>query len=53
MGWVQPLQLPNGVQTKTFGSPIRLSGQAMPVRRRPPALGEHNEEILSFLPEAN
>jgi formyl-CoA transferase len=49
MGWVQSLKLPNGVQTKTFGSPIRLAGANMPIRRPPPALGEHNEEILSAL----
>jgi crotonobetainyl-CoA:carnitine CoA-transferase CaiB-like acyl-CoA transferase len=49
MEWVQPLELPNGVRTKTFASPIRLAGGNMPIRRRPPALGEHNEEILSIL----
>ena len=27
MGWVQPLTLPNGKQTRTFASPVRLSGQ--------------------------
>jgi len=49
MGWVQPLTLPNGVQTKTFGSPIRLSGRNLPIRRPPPALGEHSAEILASL----
>ena len=46
MEWVQPLELPNGAQTKTFASPIRLSGHNLPIRRRPPSLGEHNEEVF-------
>lgn len=47
MDWVQPLTLPNGVHTRTFASPIRLAGKTLPIRRPPPALGEHNEEILA------
>lgn len=46
MQWVQPVELPNGVQTRTFASPIRMSGQGLPLRRRPPALGEHNAEVF-------
>ncbi len=49
MGWVQPLTLPNGVQTKTFASPVMFDGQGSPIRMAPPALGEHNEEILGAL----
>ena len=45
MGWVQPLELPNGRRTRTFGSPLRLNGRALPIRRRPPALGEHTDEV--------
>lgn len=45
MEWVQPLTLPNGRETRTFASPIRLNGQGFPIRRAPPALGEHTEEI--------
>ncbi|MCC3262262.1 CoA transferase, partial [Paenibacillus polymyxa] len=41
MGWVQPLELPNGVQTRTFGLPVRFDGETTALRRRPPALGEH------------
>jgi formyl-CoA transferase len=52
MGWVQPLELPNGVRTRTFASPIRFSGECLPVLRRPPALGEHNEELLGPLRSA-
>jgi len=49
MQWVQPLDLPNGQTTRTFASPLRMSGQGLPVRLRPPALGEHNDEILGPL----
>ena len=52
MQWVQAMTLPNGIQTRTFGSPIRISGQAMPVRRRPPALGEHTQELVASVTEA-
>ncbi|MFM0558010.1 CoA transferase [Paraburkholderia sediminicola] len=47
MQWVQPLTLPNGVETRTFGSPINLSGHGLPIRRAPPRLGEHSEEIIA------
>ena len=40
-GWVQPLELPGGGKTRTFASPL---GQTE--LRRPPALGEHTEEVL-------
>lgn len=49
MQWVQPLDLPNGVTTRTFVSPISLSTGNPAIRMRPPALGEHNEEILGPL----
>ena len=49
MEWVQPLDLPNGVRTRTFASPLRFSGAGFPVRQSPPALGEHNEQILAPL----
>lgn len=45
MGWIQGLDLPNGVRTRTFGSPLRLNGAAAAIDSRPPALGEHTEEI--------
>jgi len=41
-GWVQPVALPGGAQTRTFVSPL---GPGRAVRRPPPALGEHTEEI--------
>jgi crotonobetainyl-CoA:carnitine CoA-transferase CaiB-like acyl-CoA transferase len=45
MGWVQPMELPGGATTKTFGSPLRLNGEGGIVERRAPALGEHTDEI--------
>lgn len=45
-GWVEPVELPGGAVTKTFGSPIRISGMDFGIYRRPPALGEHTEEVL-------
>ncbi|WP_027016015.1 CaiB/BaiF CoA transferase family protein [Comamonas composti] len=49
MGWVQAVELPNGMQTRTFGAPVRIDNQTQPIRTRPPALGEHNTEILDPL----
>ena len=45
MQWVQPLELPGGTVTKTFGSPLRLNGEGSTIERRAPALGEHTDEI--------
>ena len=50
MQWVQPLQLPNGVRTRTFVSPVRVDGRTLPVRLPPPALGEHNAQLLQRAP---
>lgn len=50
MGWVQPLELPSGVVTRTFASPLRFDGRGQPIYRRPPALGEHNAEIFGEAP---
>lgn len=52
MAWVQPIELPNGVQTRTFGAPVRIDGASTPIHRRPPALGEHTEEVLATLPRS-
>ncbi len=46
MQWVQDITLPNGVRTQTFASPVQFDGQAMPIRRAPPALGAHNDEVF-------
>lgn len=50
MEWVQPLTLPGGHQTRTFASPLRFDGQGLPIRRDPPALGEHNDAIRARYP---
>lgn len=52
MQWVQPVTLPNGVQTQTFAPPVRFDGQSPPIRLRPPALGEHNEEVFAEISRA-
>jgi crotonobetainyl-CoA:carnitine CoA-transferase CaiB-like acyl-CoA transferase len=46
---VQPLDLPHGTRTKTVVSPVRFGETQFGVRRRPPALDEHRDEILSEL----
>jgi len=46
-GWVQPLELPGGA-TKTFVSPLAKSQKP----GKPPALGEHTEEVLRQLGRA-
>jgi formyl-CoA transferase len=51
MGWVQELELPSGAKARTFGNPIRMDGAAIPIGRRPPALGEHNDEVLAAADE--
>jgi crotonobetainyl-CoA:carnitine CoA-transferase CaiB-like acyl-CoA transferase len=43
-GWVQPLELPNG-STRTFVSPLMKEQKP----GKPPALGEHTEEVLRQL----
>ncbi|MBM3487249.1 MAG: CoA transferase [Alphaproteobacteria bacterium] len=46
MGWVEPITLPGGRRTRTFASPVMISGARAPIYRRPPALGEHTREVL-------
>ena len=48
-GWVQDIVLPNGVSTRTFTSPIRVDGQAPPLRAGPPALDADRVELLEEL----
>lgn len=50
MHWVQPLQMANGHVTQTVGTPLKFNGDAAPISRRPPRLGEHNAEILGGAP---
>jgi crotonobetainyl-CoA:carnitine CoA-transferase CaiB-like acyl-CoA transferase len=46
-GWVQELTMPNGAKAETVGFPIAISDYAFEITRRPPELGEHNDEVLS------
>lgn len=50
MHWVQPLQMANGHTTQTVGTPLKFNGDAAPISRRPPRLGEHNAEIFEVAP---
>lgn len=52
MQWVQHIALPGGSRTRTFASPIRISGEGLPITRSPPALGEHTAEVLAELDAA-
>jgi crotonobetainyl-CoA:carnitine CoA-transferase CaiB-like acyl-CoA transferase len=46
MGWVEEMELPSGVKTKTFGSPVRISATDISKRRDPPGLGADTEAIF-------
>jgi len=46
MGWIEDMELPSGVKTKTFGFPIKISGVDMAKRREPPALGADTDAIF-------
>ena len=50
-GWVQEMTLPNGVETKTFGSPIRFDLKTSKIRSMPPALDEHGAAIRAEFAE--
>ncbi len=52
MGWVEEMTLPSGVRTRTFGSPLRISGTDLRKRRGPPALGADTELLLGAKPLA-
>jgi crotonobetainyl-CoA:carnitine CoA-transferase CaiB-like acyl-CoA transferase len=52
MGWVRDMVLPNGAETKTFICPVMLSGKNVEVRSPPPKLGQHRDEIISWLRDA-
>lgn len=49
MELVQPLELPGGRHTKTVISPIRLTNRILGVRRPPPTIGQHNDEVFAEL----
>lgn len=47
MGIVSDLELPNGVKTRTTGFPVGIEGFEFSIRRNPPLLGEHNDEVFT------
>jgi succinate---hydroxymethylglutarate CoA-transferase len=47
MKWVVPLELPNGVTTRTTAFPIKMSGYEFAVRHAPPQLGAHTDQIYA------
>jgi crotonobetainyl-CoA:carnitine CoA-transferase CaiB-like acyl-CoA transferase len=50
MEWVREITLPSGARTRTFASPLRFGGRGFAIRRDPPALGQHNGEVLPDIP---
>ena len=46
MGWIEEMELPSGVKTRTFGSPVKISGTSLAKRRDPPALGADGEAVF-------
>lgn len=46
MGLVRYLTLPNGVETRTTAFPVAMTGFEFEIRRPPPALGEHTDEVF-------
>lgn len=45
-GWVLPITMPNGAVADTVGFPVGLSDFTFEISRRPPLLGEHNDEVF-------
>lgn len=46
MNLVHPLTLPNGVETRTTAFPVDMTRYRFEIRRPPPRLGEHTEEVF-------
>ena len=44
-GLVQQVQLSSGSVIDMVGSPLRVDGRRLPVRKRPPIQGEHGGEL--------
>ncbi len=45
LGLVQPLELPNGVKTRTTAFPVAIEDYQFKIYRQPPELGAHNSEV--------
>jgi len=48
-GMVLNVRTPEGAIVPVMGSPVRLASQACSVRKSPPAVGEHNEQVYGSL----
>lgn len=48
-GWLERTELPDGRWTKLPGIPVELDAHKLGIRRQPPQVGEHTEEILKEL----
>ena len=46
MGWIEEMELPSGMKTRTFGNPVKISGTNLAKRRDPPALGADGEAVF-------
>jgi len=46
MGWIEEMELPSGVKTRTFGNPVKISGTNLAKRRDPPALGADGDAVF-------
>jgi succinate--hydroxymethylglutarate CoA-transferase len=47
MNLVREMKLPNGATTRTVAFPMAITGHESGVRRAPPLLGEHNDEVFA------
>jgi crotonobetainyl-CoA:carnitine CoA-transferase CaiB-like acyl-CoA transferase len=45
-GILCPITLPGGRETFAVGNPLAMTGYAFQVRRNPPRLGEHDEDVF-------
>ncbi|MFV0473745.1 MAG: CaiB/BaiF CoA transferase family protein [Pikeienuella sp.] len=52
MGWVREVDLPSGARTRTFASPLRIDGEAPPIRNSAPGLDADREAVLNMLEAA-
>jgi len=52
MGWVQPIDLPGGKKSKSFGPAVRINGKQGHIRGAPPALGADTEDVLAELAQS-
>lgn len=47
MQWVEAVELPGGMPSKTVISPQQVNGERLGVYRNPPALGAHTAEVMN------